>query len=146
MKSMAARRVRTIMMCMRTSRAIPMGTRSAAASVARPPWPALLAALLLAAMALVATGCATTSPARRADARLAIACNVPDARVYVDDVFVGRAADLSRHALAVASGSRRVELRADGWFTAYRDVAVPPAGRADLRVDLRPVPPNEPAE
>jgi hypothetical protein len=94
----------------------------------------------------IMSGCATTARARRADARLAIACNVPDARVYVDDVFVGRAAEVGRRALPVASGSRRVELRADGWFTAYRDVAVPAAGRAELSVQLRPVPPNEPAE
>ena len=50
--------------------------------------------------------------------------NVADARVYVDDAFVGRAADLRGHAILVAAGTRRLELRADGWFPAYRDVAV----------------------
>jgi hypothetical protein len=97
-------------------------------------------------LALAANGCATTSGHARPDGRLAVACNVGDARVYLDEVFLGRAADLRGHVVAVRSGSRRVELRADGWFPAYRDVVVPHAGRADLSVDLRPVPPNEPAE
>ncbi|HWE31631.1 MAG TPA: hypothetical protein VHB97_26705 [Polyangia bacterium] len=94
---------------------------------------------------LAVAGCATTGRARP-DGQLAVACNVGDARVYLDEVFLGRAADLRGHVVNVRSGSRRVELRADGWFPAYRDVAVPHAGRADLRVDLRPVPPNEPSE
>jgi hypothetical protein len=98
------------------------------------------------ALLMVASACATSGGGRRNDAHLAIDCNVPDARVYVDDVFVGRAIELRRRGLAVRSGSRRVELRADGWFTAYRDVAVAPAGRTELGVQLRPVPPNEPGE
>ena len=49
-------------------------------------------------------------------------------------------------ALLVPSGARRVEVRADGWFTAYRDVAVPHAGRATVDVALRRVPETEPAE
>ena len=90
--------------------------------------------------------CAPTRPIVRADGQLAIACNVPEARVYVDDVFRGRAAELAGGALLVPSGPRRVEVRADGWFTAYRDVAVPHAGRARVDVALRRVPETEPAE
>ena len=82
----------------------------------------------------------------RADAQLAIACNVPEARVYVDDVFRGRAIELAHGALLVPSGARRVEVRADGWFTAYRDVVVPHAGRATVDLALRRVPETEPAE
>jgi hypothetical protein len=96
---------------------------------------------------LLAAGCATAGGARRrGDGRLVVASNVGDARVYVDDVFVGRAADLRGRAVLVQSGTRRLELRADGWFPAYRDVPVPRAGRAEVAVDLRPVPANEPAE
>ena len=97
------------------------------------------------ALLLVACGPAT-SRSLRADAQLAIACDVPEARVYVDERFRGRAAALREHALAVRSGARRVEVRADGWFTAYRDVLVPHAGRAALEVKLRRVPDTEPAE
>lgn len=96
-------------------------------------------------VALAAVGCATTGRTRP-DGHLAVACNVGDARVYLDEVFLGRAVDLRGHVVAVRSGDRRVELRADGWFPAYRDVAVPHAGRADLTVELRPVPPNEASE
>ena len=96
-------------------------------------------------VALAAVGCATMGRTRP-DGHLALACNVGDARVYLDEVFLGRAADLRGHVVAVRSGNRRVELRADGWFPAYRDVAVPHAGRADLTVELRPVPPNEASE
>src|SRR6185312_15566222 len=46
-------------------------------------------------------------------------------------------------AVLVPSGSRRVEVRADGWFTAYRDVVVPHDGRAAVDVALRPVPETE---
>jgi hypothetical protein len=95
----------------------------------------------------MSAACATgASAGPRPDGRLAVACNVGDARVYLDDVFIGRAADLRGRAILVRSGSRRVELRADGWFPAYRDVAVPHAGRAAVTVELRAVPPNELAE
>ena len=98
------------------------------------------------AAALFGAACAPTAKTVRADAQLSIACNVPDARVYVDDVFRGRAAELVGAAVLVPSGSRRVEVRADGWFTAYRDVTVPHAGRARVDVALRRVPETEPAE
>jgi hypothetical protein len=105
---------------------------------------ALVAAVVSCALA---AGCATTTKSVvRADAQLAIACNVPDARVYVDDVFRGHAIELAHGALLVPSGARRVEVRADGWFTAYRDVSVPHAGHAYVDIDLRRVPDTEPAE
>lgn len=107
---------------------------------------ALVVALAGAAGALAAAGCATTGAAVRADAQLVVTCPVPDARIYVDDVFRGRVAELRGRAMLVPSGERRVEVRADGWFPAYRDVTVPHAGRATVDVPLRRVPPNEPAE
>ena len=105
------------------------------------------ATLAAVALAALAGGCATTSKSVvKADGRLAVACNVPDARVYVDDVFRGRAAELRGAAMLVPSGPRRVEVRADGWFTAYRDVVVPHDGRAAVDVALHRVPETEPAE
>ncbi len=98
------------------------------------------------AAVLMSAACAPTARVVRADAQLAIACNVPEARVYVDDVFRGRAIELAHGALLVPSGARRVEVRADGWFTAYRDVVVPHAGRATVDLALRRVPETEPAE
>jgi hypothetical protein len=98
------------------------------------------------AAALFSAACAPTLKSVRADGQLAVACNVPEARVYVDDVFRGRAAELSGGAMLVPSGARRIEVRADGWFTAYRDVTVPHAGRAAVNVALRRVPETEPGE
>ncbi len=100
----------------------------------------------LVAAALFGAACAPARHVVRADGQLAIACNVPEARVYVDDVFRGRAAELGGGALLVPSGPRRGEVRADGWFTAYKDVVVPHAGRAHVDVALRRVPETEPAE
>jgi hypothetical protein len=106
-------------------------------------WPAA-AWLIAGALCTVActVGCAGLKRAARPDARLAIVCSVPLARVYLDDRFVGLAGELG--ALPVVGGDRRVELRADGYFTAYRDVKVPPAGRARLEVELHPVPEGDP--
>ena len=83
-----------------------------------------------------AAGCATSGGgARRGDARLVVGSNVADARVYVDDVFVGRAAELRGHAVLVQSGTRRLELRADGWF---RGIALQ-AGPHRVEFSYRPV-------
>jgi hypothetical protein len=102
-------------------------------------------ALGLAAGSLAA--CAPTGAVvRKPDARLALRCNVPEARVYVDDAFVGRAGELSGRTLPVVSGARRVELRADGFFTAYRDVDVAKGAQAALDVQLHKIPDGEPPE
>lgn len=100
---------------------------------------------LLALFAALA-GCATTAKTTRpqADGALTIKCAVPDARIYVDDAFVARAAEAADHPLRVRSGTRRVEVRADGWFTAYRDVEVPANAATRVDIDLRKVPDGEP--
>src|SRR5260370_32136460 len=110
---------------------------------------AVAAAVAIVAVVLSVTvaGCATTSAHRlKPDAQLVVDAAVPDARIYVDDVFAGRAAELRRRAILVRSGTRRVEIRADGYFTAYRDVTVTAGARAAVSVALRAAPPNEPAE
>jgi hypothetical protein len=92
-------------------------------------------------------GCAATAAtALRPDAQLVIECPVADARVYIDEVLAGRAADLRGRAVQVPSGQRRVEVRADGYFTSYHEVTVAHGGRAAVAVELRHVPDNEPAE
>ena len=73
-------------------------------------------------------------------------CAIPEARVYVDDKFVGRAVELAGRTIGVRAGTRRVEVRADGWFTAYREVPVAPKGRARVEVPLDKVPDGEAAE
>jgi hypothetical protein len=100
-------------------------------------WPGLAAALLC--------GCAHTGAAvRPLNASVSIDCPVGDARVYINDRFCGRAAELARTAVPVAAGTLRVELRADGYFTAYRDLLVGSGAHERLHVDLRRVPTLEP--
>jgi len=90
-------------------------------------------------------GCAPTAQVvRKPDASLFVECAVPTARVYLDDQFIGRASEVGGRPLAVRSGTLRVEVRADGYFTSYRDVPVAPGARERLLVDLRHVPPGEP--
>jgi hypothetical protein len=102
-----------------------------------------LAALALCLLPLA--GCAGATPnVRRPDATLTVVCPVGAARVYVDDAYVGRAAELAARPAPVVSGTVRVEVRADGWFTAYRELGVAPGARARLEVPLRHVPDGEP--
>jgi hypothetical protein len=104
------------------------------------------AAAAIGALSAFVAGCAHEAAAvRKPDAQLAVHVNVPDARIYVDETFAGRAADLER-GVPVVSGKKRVEVRADGWFAAYRDVAVTPGARATLDVALRRVPDGEPGD
>jgi hypothetical protein len=106
----------------------------------------VLLASALATVLVGATACAPTAGAVRTDAQLQVSCDVPEARVYVDEQFRGRASDLRGRAVGVVSGTRRVEVRADGWFTAYRDVPVAHKGRASVAIALQRVPDTEPAE
>jgi hypothetical protein len=46
----------------------------------------------------------------------------------------------------VRSGELRVEVRADGYYTAYREVAVHPGERARVAVSLHAVPVGETGE
>jgi hypothetical protein len=89
------------------------------------------------------TACAAGLKGARPDARLAVVCAVPTARVYLDDRFVGVAGALAR-GLLIRSGARRIEVRAEGYFTAYRELAVAPGSDARLVVPLRVVPDGEP--
>lgn len=103
--------------------------------------PTRLGALFVLALA----ACAGSSRAvRKPDATLTITCPVDDARVYVDEIFVGRAVELREHTLHVVSGVHRVEVRADGFFTAYRDVPASSGAPGRLEVPLRRVPDGEP--
>lgn len=94
--------------------------------------------------ALTAMACGATQSARRPAsapaAFLLLECTMPGARVYVDDVFVGLARQLDARPLELAPGARRLEVRADGYFTIYRDLALLPGERHYERVRLRQMP------
>ncbi|HZS41868.1 MAG TPA: hypothetical protein VFF06_33795 [Polyangia bacterium] len=103
-----------------------------------------LAAFALASLALAFAGCAHAPPARKADAQLIVSCPVDDARIYVDETFVGRAVELRARPIGVVHGTLRVEIRADGWFTAYREIPLQPGARGRVDVELHRVPDGEP--
>jgi PEGA domain len=128
--------------------AAPAMERAPKISRAQPPRAQPLSRAAMFALGFVlaaAGGCAPTGASlRKADAQLVVACPVDDARVYVDERFVGRAAELRARTIGVVHGTLRVEVRADGWFTAYRDVPVAPGARARVDVELRRVPEGEP--
>jgi hypothetical protein len=92
---------------------------------------------------LMLIGCASGPQLRKADALLLIDCDVSSASVYVDERFAGRAAELRAGGLRVPHGTLRVEVRADGYFPAYRDVPVVAGQRARVQVRLNAIPGDE---
>lgn len=93
---------------------------------------------------LMMLGCAGPGQSlRKADAVLIVECDVASASVYVDETFAGRAAELGRSGLRVPHGTLRVEVRADGYYPAYRDVPVQTGERAHVKVPLRAIPSGE---
>jgi hypothetical protein len=90
--------------------------------------------LLFIALAALASGCATARP----DAALVVACPDAQAQLYIDESYAGLAASTRHHPLALRSGFHRVEVRAAGKLSAYREVTLAKDGRATLSVELRP--------
>ncbi len=80
---------------------------------------------------------------KKNDATLLVGCSVGSASVYVDETFAGRAAELGQSGLRVRHGVIRVEVRADGFYPAYRDVTVRSGERARVDVELRAIPEGE---
>ncbi len=89
-----------------------------------------------AAIALLALGCGAA--AVRYDGRITVKCDDANAAVYVDDHLMGRAAETAAKPVEVTSGAHRIEVRAEGKLTAYRDVVLPENGRATVEVTLHP--------
>jgi hypothetical protein len=63
-----------------------------------------------------------------------------DARVLLDDRYIGSARQLSGHRLRVHAGPRRVEVTADGHYAQRREADVGPNAPAELRIELHEVP------
>jgi hypothetical protein len=67
-------------------------------------------AVLLGAGSLA--GCGPSTQA----VRLAVAGNVPDASVTIDDIFLGSLAYVQRHGIAVPPGKHRITVEKVGYF------------------------------
>lgn len=82
-------------------------------------------------------GCRSAPPSRP-EGILVLRVEGPAPLCYVDDVPVTLFPGATR--ITVPAGQRRIEVRAPGHFTAYREVRVPPRGRTELSIRLRPDP------
>ena len=101
------------------------------------------AASLVAATLLVATlaACAgAAGPGAREPSQTALVlldCEVADASVWVDDRYLGEIGPLSG-GVALAPGTRRIEVRHDRYHTYYARIALDPHERKTLQVHLAP--------
>lgn len=94
-------------------------------------------ALLLAGSAIAGCGGA---PRARQPAEVRFLLDPPQARVYVEDRFVGAGRLLARRPRSFPPGLRHFTITADGYFP--HDVEVDlPSGLTTIRLSLRPVPP-----
>lgn len=94
--------------------------------------------LALGCALLFSLGCAGSR--RPASGILLLHLKPPEARVLLDDRYIGSAAQLSAHPLKLDAGLRRLEISAEGCYGARREARVLPAGRVELSVELLPIP------
>jgi hypothetical protein len=81
------------------------------------------------------------APSARAVA-FRVEANVPDATVWIDDVLVGRAAEWTASGQAVRhirDGFHRVEVRAPGYYSVYREIDDPKGGLVTVDARLKPL-------
>jgi hypothetical protein len=80
------------------------------------------------------------APRARQPAEVRFLLDPPQARVYVEDRFVGAGRLLARRPRSFPPGVRHFTITADGYFP--HDVEVDlPSGLTTIRLSLRPVPP-----
>lgn len=118
------------------------GARAGGALAVRPARAraALLLALILTAAAALAPGCAALARHRHGGAAvLRLECNVPDAGLYIDDIYLGRADAWAVDGRLVRPGFHRVELRHLDHYTHYEELELAPGDAVLLRVTLHPL-------
>jgi len=92
------------------------------------------------ALVLVAFGCAKKNTVAPEPARLKIVTTPPDASVYVDGHYFGRATVLSQEPKALSPGVHLMTVQAEDHFPHDMELNLPP-GTTTLTIELRPVPP-----
>ena len=93
---------------------------------------------LVVVLALGLAACAHAA----AGVALQVDANVPEATVLVDDVLVGRAAEWTAAAANnrhVRAGFHRVEIRAPGYYSVYREIDERDGGTVKVEADLKPL-------
>jgi hypothetical protein len=80
-------------------------------------------------------GCATIGSGPPA-VGFGITGNVRDATVWIDDRLVGKVSDFSRPGKRLIAGFHRVEIRAPGYYSVFRELDVKPGADVSIRADL----------
>jgi hypothetical protein len=88
----------------------------------------------LALLLVIATSCAHTIGAKSISFR--VACNVPDATVWIDDVPVGTAKSWES-ARDIRSGFHRIELRHPGYYSFFQEVELAAGSEVVVNAKLR---------
>jgi hypothetical protein len=90
-------------------------------------------ALLVGSLGL---GCGATQ--KPADATLSVRCDDRAAQLYLDESYAGLAAATRTRPLGIAAGTHRLELRAEGKLSSYRELSVRRGEHATVEVELHP--------
>ncbi len=91
--------------------------------------------------ALIAGGCASSRTVPQG--YLVLHLEPADARVLLDDHYVGSAAQLSGHRLRLGAGRRRIEVTAEGHYAMRREADVRAGQKAELTINLHAIPDGE---
>ena len=89
---------------------------------------------------LTALGCAKQGVVAPEPARLKVVATPPEASIYIDGHYFGRATVLSQEPKALAPGVHLMTITADDHFPHDMELDLPP-GTTTLTIELRPVPP-----
>ena len=91
-------------------------------------------------LALLSFGCAKQGTVAPEPARLKVLATPPDASVYIDGHYFGRATVLSQEPKALVPGIHLMTVQAEDHFPHDMELDLPP-GTTTLTIELRPVPP-----
>jgi len=65
-----------------------------------------------------------------------VECNVPEAAVLLDDVFMGRASEWGKPGRFVRPGFYRVEIRHPNYYSHFEEITVADGGSALVKAEL----------
>jgi len=91
-------------------------------------------------LALAACGCAKNGTVAAEPARLKVVTTPPNASVYIDGHYFGRATVLSAEPKALTPGIHLMTVQAADHFPHDMELNLP-AGETTISIDLRPIPP-----
>jgi len=91
-------------------------------------------------VALLAAACANKNTIAPEPARLQVITTPPNASVYIDGHYFGRATVLSREPKALAPGAHLMTVQAEDHFPHDMELTLP-RGTTTITIHLRPIPP-----